>query len=304
MRKLIYFIILIIISISCTEKFELDSQINTNQIVIESFISDKDSLPNTAFQSSIILNYVRVSKVNPSLSVSNQQYEGQGITPVNNATVIISDNLGNIDTLLVGGGNININPKGYYYLQNFKGICGRTYYLYVKVGEQVYTSSTIMHEVVNLDSMHIPNSFISNKDGKQVFNEGVKVFFSDPINEKNYYLIKIRNGNWMYSIIDDRFLSSDINTIGYMLDDGENSKYWFNNYLILENIIKNGGTISVTMTALDKQSYYYYMSLKQQFTNDGGVYSPAPASPKGNISNGALGYFRASSISYISGRPR
>jgi hypothetical protein len=36
--------------------------------------------------------------------------------------------------------------------------------------------------------------------------------------------------------------------------------------------------------------------LLKQFKNDGGAYQPSPSSPPTNMSNGALGYFRASAI--------
>ena len=54
-----------------------------------------------------------------------------------------------------------------------------------------------------------------------------------------------------------------------------------------------GVGVIVKMYSIDKLTYFYYKNLLDQFTNDGGAYSPMPSSPKGNISGDALGIFRA-----------
>jgi len=57
-----------------------------------------------------------------------------------------------------------------------------------------------------------------------------------------------------------------------------------------------GDSIHVTMSSLSSNAYNYYKNLIEQFENDGGAYKPTPASPPTNISNGGLGFFRASSV--------
>jgi hypothetical protein len=54
----------------------------------------------------------------------------------------------------------------------------------------------------------------------------------------------------------------------------------------------------VRLFALTRETYNYYKQVIKQFEDDGNVYKPAPATPAGNISNGAVGLFYASAVSY------
>jgi hypothetical protein len=53
------------------------------------------------------------------------------------------------------------------------------------------------------------------------------------------------------------------------------------------------------MLSLSEYAFKYYEALLKQFENDGGAYSPTPASPPTNLTGNALGYFRASAVSEI-----
>ena len=59
------------------------------------------------------------------------------------------------------------------------------------------------------------------------------------------------------------------------------------------------GYYFIEMHSLTKQGYDYYKALLQQFRTDGGVYSPTPATPPGNIDNGALGFFKTSAVNRV-----
>ena len=56
----------------------------------------------------------------------------------------------------------------------------------------------------------------------------------------------------------------------------------------------------VSLFSLTYEAYLYYKALLSQFENDGGTFKPSPASPPSNISNGALGIFRASALDTMS----
>jgi hypothetical protein len=47
------------------------------------------------------------------------------------------------------------------------------------------------------------------------------------------------------------------------------------------------------MYSVDRKTYHFYKALIDQFNNDGGAFSPTPATPDGNISGNAIGIFRA-----------
>ena len=58
-----------------------------------------------------------------------------------------------------------------------------------------------------------------------------------------------------------------------------------------------GDSIYIGLSSLTIEAFQFYKALLQQFKNDGGAFQPAPGSPPTNMSNGALGYFRASALS-------
>ncbi|HYC86506.1 MAG TPA: DUF4249 family protein, partial [Chryseosolibacter sp.] len=126
------------------------------------------------------------------------------------------------------------------------------------------------------------------------------ISFSEPQDEKNYYLFGICEvdyygnamwcGNtrvWPYSIIDDKFLPAAVK--GLSIDDGATVAKYAQFY----PDPPPGGGVQVNMYSINAQTYNFYKILLDQFNNDGGAYSPTPATPPGNISGDAIGLFRA-----------
>jgi len=77
---------------------------------------------------------------------------------------------------------------------------------------------------------------------------------------------------------------------------GETAEWWINSYPRLDDEYR------IRMYSITEEGYNYYKALIAQFKNDGGTYSPAPASPPTNIDNGGLGFFRASAVNVIRGK--
>ena len=125
------------------------------------------------------------------------------------------------------------------------------------------------------------------------------LYFAEPQGVKNYYLIQLNEDIairtfsagllWPFSILSDEFLQPYVN--GLKISQGETPRG------IEYPIYYEGAPFYVALSSLTKDGYEFYKILLQQFKNDGGVYHPSPGSPPTNISNGALGYFRASAIS-------
>jgi hypothetical protein len=305
---------LLIFLFSCSEKYDLDNNIDNEKIVIEGLIFNhyKINIPDRLDDTSRSLSYysyVKIHKVNSSLNALDQGYHEIG-TAIPDALVIISDDFGNRDTLQhIDCEGYDYSKYGHYIKCGFKGTPNRKYFLYVKVKDKEYTAEAYMPDVPNLDSISIPDNFFENGNIDNDFIEGIKVFFDEPSNTKDYYLFTIEKdvnistfSSSMKTLVDDKYLSEDISTNGFMLDDGQNKKYWFNNYIYLQTSLLRGEYITVMMQGLTEEAYNYQKALMLQANNDGGVYSPTPATPHGNISNGALGFFRASSVSIITGR--
>lgn len=52
------------------------------------------------------------------------------------------------------------------------------------------------------------------------------------------------------------------------------------------------------MFSLTRKAFIFYSDLSNLLNNDGGMFSPPPANPRNNLSNGALGYFQVSAMDF------
>lgn len=191
---------------------------------------------------------------------------------VKNALVIISDDLGTIDTL-------QQTEVGVYKTSKISGIPGHKYYLQISYNDINYTSSSTMPELIEMDSLKISEEEILGK--KRVT---IVPTISDPQYSQNYYRFKLyQNFKPITSIFagNDQYfngISRDFN-----LSPGN----------FEEAVIKKGDTFQLELMCIDESVYNYFFTLEQ--TLDGN--SASPANPKSNIQGGCLGYFSAHSTS-------
>ena len=166
--------------------------------------------------------------------------------------------------------------KGKYRLLGFKGKPGSTYELSVVVNGEDYSALSTMPQAVGMDSVGTVSTFL--------FSEKIisaAVIYEDPKETKNYYRFKVdindipKNAYWVF---DDRFTNG--NVISQTLTDFTNKLY-------------PKDKIRIQMQCIDGAIYGYWMGLSGQFPG-----GSTPANPVSNISNGALGYFSAHTLSY------
>ena len=318
MRLILFFtLFMAVFNIACVEDFDLNINNDDLKIVIDGLITNESGpyFVRLIYSSNAINEYP-----------DGVLYDDE--KPVMNAQVVISDDCGQIDTLMP----IDINPDDYSYdysLGNFKvvydsiyqqydtlilkhpieyrhdrgfyktnsivGIPNRRYKLAVIVNDNEYVAYDYMMEVPSIDSLGY-SAKISEAGGESYIIP--KVYFKEPQDQDNYYLFEflvnydyrfqICNDIWRYSVLSDEYLESYVN--GLHIDDGASSD-GFEYYPFYP-----GDTIRVRMSSLSSKAYNYFENLIGQFVTDGGAYKPTPASPPTNLSNGALGFFRASAV--------
>ena len=170
---------------------------------------------------------------------------------------------------------------GLYKSPEFKGIPGNTYKLEVLVDGRVYSANSTMPMPVTPDSLRFKR--LSFFGSTSIFPS---VFYKDPLGIQNQYryVLKINNKAQEDFVSEDRF--NDGNEVSdLIINEGED--------------IKLGDTIHVEMQSIDRNVFKYYFALKQ-IKGEGGP-PVAPANPKSNFNNGALGIFSAHTKSSISG---
>lgn len=306
MLKYVPFILAFLLT-SCVEDYNLDISSTDQHVVVEGLITNNPS-------QNYVQNYVRLTySVAGLLSGSLGSLYNEKVTPENNAIVTISDDLGNEEKLtlapefIVYTDTINNNirrdtfsndqyQKGFYYLTNLKALPGHTYYLKISLKNKEYHSQCFMPPLPKIDSISFDVA-VSDVD-KYDYHYIPRIYFQDPADETNYYLFKTgesKTSVWGYSILNDKLINGNyIN--GLDIFHGQTNEYWMSAYP------RQGDYYTFFIQSLTKEGYDYYNMLIQEFNTDGGTYKPTPASPKSNIDNGALGFFRASSSIIFKGQ--
>ena len=280
--------------------------------------------------------FVRVTRSTNSLGYQPAYptaADADSAEPVKNALVIMTDDRGVADTLISAGSTnraivhyINRNgqldsytafindlpspwytaDRGYYETTKITGAPGHTYHLTVRIDTSAFQASAYMPDIAPLDSTVLKETSIEpgKSSGYLPF-----VYFKEPRNEKNYYLLQYNNIDmytsdnpylfsynpsiFPYYVVDDKILAPYVNGLPVRVIISAHSPYESGYPYIPSN-----ATIQVRLSSLTEDAYRYFNALNEQFQDDGNVYRPVPSSPTGNISNGALGFFYATAVSY------
>jgi len=319
MRKVIVLSLLLVLFTSCVDEYDLDLDKVDSRLVVEGLITNQKGP-----------YYIRLTESHTGKFIEPIHSPIDSAKGIMHAVIIVSDNVNQVDTLIPiditpneydydnqfgyfykflydSFGNITdtiilndpiefTHYRGYYKTKHLIGIPGRTYFLKVISEGKEYQANAYMPPVPNIDSIGYSKK-VSEKDGQEYYVP--LLYFAEPQGIENYYLIQLKDEilsrryaedfNWEFSILSDEFLQPYVNGLNVSL--GENPR-GFEYPIYME-----GDSIYVALSSLTKNAYEFYKAILQQFKNDGGAYQLAPSSPPTNISNGGLGYFRASSIS-------
>lgn len=316
MRKLLALSLYILFFSRCVEDYDLYRDEIAPRLVVEGLITNKPGP-----------YYIRLTESQTGSFVDPDYSNFDDAKPIKNAQLIISDNIDQIDTLIPIKVNLDeytLDRFGYYKLlyddegnfidtlfledpsafnydrgfyktQHLLGIPGRTYSLKVLYGGKVYQASDLMPPVPKIDSV----AFLKKdpEPGKSPIVSPL-LYFAEPQGVNNYYLVQfneevsVRSYSagqlWQFSILSDEFLQPYVN--GLKISQGQTPRS------IEYPVFWEGDSCYIALASLTHNAYQYYSALIQQFKNDGGAYQPSPGSPPTNMTNGALGYFRASAV--------
>jgi hypothetical protein len=314
---IIFIICLVWIIAACEEKVDFDWSDLEPRLVVDGIIT------NEPFG-----NYIRIL-FSDSLTSSYTNWGNEILTPpgVKNALVIISDDMGNKDTLkqssnyeyvydYMTDGEPNIIDsflieEGYYPIESIKGLPGHTYYLEIKFMNREYHASAFMYDVPEMDTIYFGKVYdpvkyeyyypplISFPVMKDSYNNYMFLFNYVP----GFYPIDSTGITYLGStfeldmtLLNGEFLDSYVNGLDVL--QGYSGSYWLNGYTWLEP----NQLIGIAMLSISPEGYSFYDALTKQIERFDGVFNPAPTTPVGNISGGAFGYFGASAVSRIQGR--
>jgi Domain of unknown function (DUF4249) len=255
MKQIFILLAACMLLVACEKEIEIDLNSTNPVLVIEGTITN---LPGPYL--------VQLTKtVNFS--------DGNTYPPVEDAIVIISDNLGNIDTLEEA-------EPGKYFTSEIIGTPGVTYFLKVESEGVVYDATTTMPENVPLDSLRF-NTF-SSPTGSDSYST-IPVFVDPAVYGNNYRFILTVNGEQdpTYIILNDNVTNGTVNELPIFSPQTE---------------VLVGDTVQVEMRCTDLAAYNYFFTLSQIIGGGPGG-GTTPSNPPNNITGGeALGLFSAYTV--------
>lgn len=229
---------------SCEELIHLDLNAADPRYVIEGDLTD--------------LSNAQIIKVSQTVAFD----EARRYNPVENASVVVTDDRGRIYTFQhIGDGR---------YRATFRPREKGTYNLLVTIEGEEFRASSYVNPYIDVDSLGVVEDVIFSDT---LYSVTLK--FYDPQDEPNYYKynISVNGEEFKFSrVYSDKF--NDGLYVTHQLSDED---------------IRWGDSVVVRRQIVDKPVFTYWNEV--QSTNPG---SAAPANPTSNISNGALGYFSVS----------
>jgi len=253
----------------CDVPIDLDLQQTPPQVAIEALLTNRQGEP-----------FVRVTQT------VDFYYEGHA-TRINDAVVTLRNDLGQ-SVVFSHYGGASADSAGYYLPPTgFAGQVGRIYTLTVFAGGKTFEATDSLKYVTSIDSLaYRPNRFAEQDPPSDGKTYELLVYAKEPQESKDYYLVKYyRNDSLTYNgdsdvyVLDDYGVGENIDGVPSAILYGDNDR------------------AVIEMFSLTRDGFLFYNDLVTIMNSDGGMFSPPPANPRTNFSNGALGFFQVSAAS-------
>ncbi len=275
--KQVLAIVLLIFIWGCTEVIDLDLKSVNQLLVVEGTVTNETKL-----------HYVKLSMSIPYL-------ENEPTPVVSGAVISLSDGINLMEM------KESIEFPGIYFTQReFVGFPGRTYTLKIDevdidgdgISEQ-YEASSVMPYIGESDSI-----WLSYSQEWELWK--ILLFAQDPPESEDYYMFRVfKNGKLIsgniseYSIVSDKYFDGNYAKGIWVqsLDAGKNSRP-----------LEEGDIVSLQIAGITREYYNFIEAIQREGRGQYPLFTGPPANVPGNISNGALGFFAAYSVTYQSVR--
>ena len=219
------------------------------------------------------------------LSTSIPYFDAPESNNVTGASVTVT-NLDTSETFVFTDQN-----DGTYTTSQFVPILDNTYSLEVIYNNETYTATQTMTSVSDINS--ITQSVEGGFDDELL---ELNIYFDDPVNEENYYLVRYYEEGDLFPYfedISDEFLNgNEIHDFFEKDDDEDNGQAAF----------QPGDTVDISLYGISEGYYNYMRLLIEQYYSGGDPFSSTAAEIRGNCTNEtnpdnyAYGFFRATEV--------
>lgn len=225
--------------------------------------------------------YVKLSKSSPYFD-TNGNYEVTG------ASVKVTNNNTGAEYVF------NDENDGTYTISNFLPIVNHEYTLEIIYEGETYIGKETLMPVTDITG--ITQSVEGGFDSELL---EVNVYYTDPEDEENFYLIKYMEEGDLFPVLkasSDEFVNgNDLYDVWEKRDDEDDN----------EKPFEVGDNISISLHGISKRYYNYIRILIEQYDSGGSPFSSTAAKLKGNCvnvtnpENYPYGYFRATQVEKV-----
>ncbi len=268
MKNILVLVAFAVVFMSCEKTILLDLNQGASHVIIEGQVTNQSGY-----------QYVRISR-------SVGFYTTGGAPAVQDAFVVVRDDLGNENQFIHNPGNLE-DSVGYYLPEvPFVGEIGRKYKLSVEVDGELYEAEDVLNPVTAIDTLTYRINADEQLDPKESgkYYE-VLLFAKEPQQSTDYYLFKFYRNDSLKVYSDTDIYYADDEVLGENIDGVPSPIYY-----------APGDVARVEMYSLSRSGYVFYNDLQSLLNNDGGLFGQPPANSRTNLNNGALGYFQASAL--------
>jgi len=265
-KSIVSVLVLSVVFFSCTERIEIELDDSYTMLVVDGAITT-DTMAHTV-----------------KLSTSTSYYYNQPAPRVTGALVSITDGTQTFNLKEDSAGVYRTDPTVF-------GVGGQTYTLNIKLADPIggytdYTAASTLYPISPLDSVNL----LFHPDWSDYGIWEVKCYVQEPPTIDFYRFLILKNqvmlsdtlNEWF--ITDDKFFNGSYTngaTVAYLQQSSTQ-----------EGLIE-GDTITVEVNSIGKEYFNFLLEAQAELRGSNPLFSGPPANVKGNINNGAIGFFSA-----------
>ncbi|MEP3836103.1 MAG: DUF4249 domain-containing protein [Algibacter sp.] len=263
MRKIVIIFILGLLVTSCEDVIDIDLNTAEPRLVIDASIL---WIKDTAGSSQIIHLTLTAPYFNDTIPVAT------------GATVTVTDSKNTVFNFIEDG------SSGRYFNDTFTPLKNEEYTLNILYKNETYLATETMTSVVPIDYIEQKND--GGFSGEDI---EIKAYYTDPENEKNFYLFDffvVDRETASLEVYDDEFTNGNEIFAFYSNED-----------------LKTGDNLIIRNSGISERTYEFFNILLQQTDEDSGdPFQTQPATVRGNCVNQTnpdnypLGYFKVSEV--------
>jgi len=265
-KSIIIIFLLTILVFSCTEKIDIQLDDSYTRLIVEGSITT-DTMVQTVI-----------------LSTTSSYYYNEPASMVSGAQVSISDGTQTFNLHEDSAGVYRTEPSVY-------GVAGQTYTLSIKLEKSIggytdYTAISKLNPIVPLDSV----SLLFHPDWAKNGIWEVKCYVQEPPTIDFYRFLILKNRMLLTDTINEWFVTDD--------------KFFNGNYTngatvayLQQGSVRDGlapgDTVTVEVNSIGKEYFNFITEVQTELRGSNPLFSGPSANVKGNINNGAVGFFAA-----------